>query len=79
MALKITRKKGQSIVIGDGIVRITVVNVADSKVILDIEAPRDIKVIRAEIEGRENKSGRVECVHESGVSPLSSAGEERTD
>lgn len=79
MALKITRKKGQSIVIGDGIVRITVVNVADSKVILDIEAPRDIKVIRAEIEGRENKIGRVECVHESGVSPLSSAGEERTD
>ena len=79
MALKITRKKGQSIVIGDGIVRITVVNVADSKVILDIEAPRDIRVIRAEIEGRENERGRVECVHETGVSPISAAGEERTD
>ena len=79
MALKITRKKGQSIVIGDGIVRITVVNVADSKVILDIEAPGDTTVIRAETPGTDHQRRRVECVHETGVSPISSAGEERTD
>ena len=46
--LVLTRKRNESIVIGDDI-EVTVLSVAGEKVRLGIEAPRDIPVFRKEI------------------------------
>ncbi len=46
--LVLSRQKDESIMIGDGI-RITIVDVRGDKVRLGIEAPKDIKVFRAEL------------------------------
>ena len=49
--LVLSRKKNESIKIGDNIV-ITVVEVRGDKVRLGIEAPREISVIRSELNDR---------------------------
>lgn len=46
--LLLTRKKGESILIGDDI-KITVIELMGDKVRLGIEAPRDLSVYREEI------------------------------
>jgi carbon storage regulator len=46
--LVLTRRPGQSILIGDG-VELVVVRVEGDRVVLGIEAPRDIRVVRAEL------------------------------
>ncbi|NMA85630.1 MAG: carbon storage regulator CsrA [Epulopiscium sp.] len=46
--LVITRKKGESLLIGDDI-EITVVKLDDGSVKLAIEAPRDITILRKEL------------------------------
>ncbi|MEP3480515.1 MAG: carbon storage regulator CsrA [Fuerstiella sp.] len=46
--LVLSRKKGESIVIGDDIV-VTIVEVRGDKIRLGIEAPRDVPVHRKEI------------------------------
>jgi carbon storage regulator len=48
--LVLTRKPGEKIVIGGSIV-ITVVEVQGNKVRLGIEAPKEVKVWRSELEG----------------------------
>lgn len=56
--LVLTRKKGESIIIGDN-VEITVAEVEEGRVKLGITAPKDVKVLRKEVidETREfNKS-----------------------
>ncbi len=55
--LILTRKSGESIIIGDDI-KITVVNIEGSQVRLGVDAPRDITVHRQEVYDRivqENK------------------------
>jgi len=81
MGLNITRKAGQSVLIADGTVKVTVVAVKDSKAILCFECDRDIDVVREEVsqQRRDSKNGRVERVHETGECPLSTTHEERTD
>lgn len=82
MGLRLTRSRGQSIVIADGLVKVEVLKIRDNKVELNIVAPRDINVIRGEkfsAEIMESVSGRSECVYEPDASPLSALGEERTD
>ncbi len=57
--LVLTRKPGQSIMIGDG-VEVQVLSVAREKVRLGITAPRDVSVFRNEVYDRiesENASG----------------------
>ena len=55
--LVLTRKPGQSIMIGDG-VEVQVLAVAGEKVRLGIAAPRDISIFRNEVYDRiENESG----------------------
>ena len=49
--LVLTRKPGQSIIIGDGI-EVQVLSVAGEKVRLGITAPRDVKIYRNEIHER---------------------------
>jgi carbon storage regulator len=49
--LVLTRKAGQSIVIGDGI-EVTVLSVAGDKVRIGVEADRDIPIYRDEVHRR---------------------------
>jgi carbon storage regulator len=46
--LVLTRKKGQSIIIGDNI-KIKIVSINPSGVEIGIEAPRDINIVREEL------------------------------
>lgn len=46
--LILTRKKDESIIIGDDI-EIVVIDVGDGKVKLGIEAPRDVEILRKEL------------------------------
>lgn len=54
--LVLSRKKDESIVIGDGSIRITVVEIRGDKVRLGIEASRDVSVHRQEIFDAINRS-----------------------
>jgi carbon storage regulator len=57
--LVLTRKPGQSIMIGDG-VEVQVLSVAGEKVRLGITAPRDVSIFRNEVYDRiesENRGG----------------------
>ncbi|MGA9371935.1 MAG: carbon storage regulator CsrA [Solirubrobacterales bacterium] len=57
--LVLTRKPGQSIMIGDG-VEVQVLSVSGEKVRLGITAPRDVSIFRNEVYDRiesENRSG----------------------
>lgn len=53
MGLKLTRKVGQRIAIGDGVtvprIWVWVVNIDGNKVQLDVEAPRSVPVDREEV------------------------------
>ena len=56
--LVLTRKPGQSIMIGDG-VEVQVLSVAGEKVRLGITAPRDVSIFRHEVYDRiESEQGR---------------------
>jgi carbon storage regulator len=58
--LVLTRKPGQSIMIGDG-VEVQVLSVAGEKVRLGITAPRDVSIFRDEVYDRiENESAAAE-------------------
>jgi carbon storage regulator len=46
--LVLTRRPGQSILIGDGI-EVVVVRVEGDRVVLGIEAPREVRVVRGEL------------------------------
>lgn len=50
--LILTRKKNETIQIGDGI-SVTVIRVSGNKVRLGISAPRDLRVLRVELESGE--------------------------
>lgn len=47
--LTLSRKVGESIDIGDGLLKITVTEVRGDKVRLSISAPREMKVMRSEL------------------------------
>ena len=60
--LVLTRKPGQSIMIGDG-VEVQVLSVAGEKVRLGITAPRDVSIFRNEVHDRiegEERAGQQE-------------------
>ena len=58
--LVLTRKPGQSIMIGDG-VEVQVLSVAGEKVRLGITAPRDVSIFRNEVYNRiEGEAGGVD-------------------
>ena len=54
MLLVLSRKLGESILL-DGGIEIQIVKVQGQKIRLGITAPKDIKVIRAELQGKERK------------------------
>ena len=56
--LVLGRKVGESILL-DGGIEIQVVKVQGSKIRLGVTAPKDIKVIRAELQGKERKDAVV--------------------
>ena len=47
--LVLSRKEGEKIVIGDGIV-LTINRIAGNRVMVGIEAPRDVRIVRGELE-----------------------------
>jgi len=56
--LVLTRKKGESLLIGEG-VEITIIDISEGKVRIAINAPREVQIIRSEIKKGiedENKS-----------------------
>ena len=57
--LVLTRKPGQSIMIGDG-VEVQVLSVAGEKVRLGITAPRDVSIFRNEVYDRIENEGQGE-------------------
>jgi carbon storage regulator len=58
--LVLTRKPGQSIMIGDG-VEVQVLSVAGEKVRLGITAPRDVSIFRNEVYDRIESESRAEA------------------
>ena len=46
--LVLTRRPGQSILVGDGI-ELVVVRIEGDRVVLGIEAPREVRVVRTEL------------------------------
>jgi carbon storage regulator len=65
--LVLTRKPGQSIMIGDG-VEVQVLSVAGEKVRLGITAPRDVSIFRDEVYNRiENESAAAEAEVDAGT------------
>ena len=60
--LCLTRRFGESIVIGDGIV-VTVISARDGQIRLGIEAPANVAVDRAEIRQRKIDNPRTEVPH----------------
>lgn len=46
--LVLTRRPGQSILVGDG-VELVVVRIEGDRVVLGIEAPREVRVVRTEL------------------------------
>jgi carbon storage regulator len=67
--LVLTRKPGQSIMIGDG-VEVQVLSVAGEKVRLGITAPRDVSIFRNEVYDRierENSAGTPDDTDDGGA------------
>ena len=67
--LVLTRKPGQSIMIGDG-VEVQVLSVAGEKVRLGITAPRDVSIFRNEVYDRierENSASGQDTVDDGGA------------
>jgi carbon storage regulator len=77
--LVLTRKPGQSIMIGDG-VEVQVLSVAGEKVRLGITAPRDVSIFRNEVYERiesENQTRGDEDVEDEGTNEAVSSALER--
>ena len=66
--LVLSRKTKESIMIGDD-VRITLVRIDGNKVRIGIDAPKDVRVVRAEIEDKPAKNRIVEGSESSPSSP----------
>jgi len=76
--LVLTRKPGQSIMIGDG-VEVQVLSVAGEKVRLGITAPRDVSIFRNEVYDRiENESRGGDDVDEGANAAVADALERLT-
>ncbi|MDY7560179.1 carbon storage regulator [Pseudomonas sp. CCC3.2] len=63
--LCLSRRFGESIVIGDGI-KVTVISARDGQVRLGIEAPANVAVDRSEIRERKISNPRAEVMHVHG-------------
>jgi carbon storage regulator len=58
--LVLSRKTGEKIVIGDGI-EVTIEKVIGSRVVVGIQAPKDVRILRSEIIGRNDDTSSVDC------------------
>lgn len=60
--LVLSRKEGEKLVIGDNIT-IVVSKISGNRVTLGIEAPKDVKVIRGELDREVKPSGETQIFH----------------
>lgn len=56
--LVLSRKKNEQIVIGEGLITITIVEIRGDKVRVGITAPPDVKVHRKEVQDRIDSANR---------------------
>ena len=54
--LVLSRKEGEQLVIGDNVV-LTINRISGNRVAIGIEAPREVRVVRGELEGHEVAAG----------------------
>ena len=67
--LILTRRHNESIIIGDMLVKFTVVDIRDDKVRIGIDAPRELSVHRGEIYEaivRQSQGGNQSIAHDNG-------------
>jgi len=55
--LILSRKKGGQVIIGGGLVTVTLVEIRGDKVRLGFEAPRELPIHRAEVQRRVDRAG----------------------
>jgi len=56
--LVLSRKEGEQLIIGDGVV-LTVSRISGNRVAIGIEAPRSVRIVRGELERREVAVGGI--------------------
>ena len=56
--LVLSRKEGERLVIGDNVV-VTVNRISGNRITLGIEAPRDVRIVRGELEPLAEKNGQM--------------------
>ena len=62
--LVLSRKEGEKLLIGDNIV-LTINRISGNRVAIGIEAPRDVRIVRGELDRRE--------VGRAGIAPMTAA------
>lgn len=62
--LVLSRKEGEQLLIGDNVV-LTINRISGNRVAIGIEAPRDVRIVRGELDRRE--------VGRSGIAPMTAA------
>ncbi len=68
--LILTRKKDESIVIGDGI-KIQIIAIEEGRVKIGIDAPSDVEIYRSEVLEKIEAENKAAAVHKQGVKVLS--------
>jgi len=54
--LILTRRQAESIIIGDNVIRITVLGIKGNQVRIGIDAPDDVVILREELYNKENSN-----------------------
>lgn len=62
MALTLSRKRGETIVLAGGLIKLTVNAIHGSRVVIGLEAPRDIDIVRGELTKLESEGNDVPSV-----------------
>ena len=62
--LVLSRKEGEQLLIGDNVV-LTINRISGNRVAIGIEAPRDVRIVRGELDRRD--------VSRSGIAPMTAA------
>ena len=68
--LILTRKKDESIVIGEGVI-IQIISIEEGRVKIGIEAPSDVEIYRSEVLEKIEAENKAASVHKQGVKVLS--------
>ena len=68
--LILTRKKDESIVVGEGI-KIQIISIEEGRVKIGIEAPPDVEIYRSEVLEKIEAENKAAAIHKQGIKVLS--------